>query len=610
MASSLESPAAEPKSEAFSAAAVPSRPEAPPVSAAEHAKNVAKSPGVARVEALSAAMTLGDRILIFAGVFLVAYAYGLDGTLRYTYQPYATASFADHSLSATINVVRSVIAAAAQPTSAKIADVFGRVELVCVSVFFYVLGTIIEAVATDVSTYAGGSVIYQVGYTMIILLVEVIVADITSTRARLFFSYLPAVPFIINTWVSGNIAEAVLGATTWHWGVGMWCIIYPVCAAPLILGLSLVSRRARRQGRLDNYRSSFRILGFQSLARELFWLLDVVGIILLIAVFALILVPLTLAGGFHSEWKTAHVIAPLVVGLLCIPVFVIWELRAPHPLVPFALIKDRGVWAPMGIALLLNFAYSMQADYLYTVLVVAFDFSINTATRVTSLYSFVSVIVGPLLGLVVYKVRRLKIFIVFGTALYLVGFGLLVRYRGSVTSDSRAGVIGAQVVLGVAGGLFAYPTQACLQVRLKHEHLAVVTGLFLATYNIGSALGNTVSGALWTQLLPSLLDNKLQNINSTLAASAYADPFGAATQWPVGTPERTALIDAYQSIQRLLTITGISLCVPLIAFALALRNPKLNDEQTLAKEIESEDDEDVGGGILKGPRDDDDDAAV
>lgn len=45
-----------------------------------------KSPGVARIEALSAHLTIFDRIFLFIGVFLIAYAYSLDGTLRYTYQ--------------------------------------------------------------------------------------------------------------------------------------------------------------------------------------------------------------------------------------------------------------------------------------------------------------------------------------------------------------------------------------------------------------------------------------------------------------------------------------------------------------------------------------------
>lgn len=79
-----------------------------------------QSPGVARIEALNAHTSLANRCCIFFSLFLIAYAYGLDGTLRYTYQPYATSGFSTHSTLATIGVLRSIIAAAAQPAAAKI----------------------------------------------------------------------------------------------------------------------------------------------------------------------------------------------------------------------------------------------------------------------------------------------------------------------------------------------------------------------------------------------------------------------------------------------------------------------------------------------------------
>ncbi|KAF4964991.1 hypothetical protein FSARC_7169 [Fusarium sarcochroum] len=559
-----------------------------PNSAADAVRDIT-SPGVQRIKAMSQVITRTDRVFIFFGVFLIAYAYGLDGTVRYAYQPLALDSFQEHSLQSSVNTLRAVIAAAAQPTAGKIADVFGRVELICISVFFYTLGTVIEAASTNLDTYSAGAVIYQIGYTMILLLVEVIIGDITSVRARLFFSYIPALPFIINTWVSGDVTEAVLGVTTWRWGIGMWCIIYPVCSLPLIISLLVVGRRAKKQGHLVGYRSSFQQLGLKSFTVELFWLLDIIGVILMIAVFALLLVPLTIAGGFESKWSAPQVVAPLVIGFVCIPVFVVWELRAPHPLVPFHHMKDRSVWAPMGIACMLNFAWTMQGDYLFTVLQVSFNFSVKAATRVQSLYSFASVITGTILGVVVYKVRRFKVFIVSGTCLFLVAFGLLIRYRGNPSSDNKSGVIGAQVLLGIAGGMFPYPAQASLQAYVTHERLAVMTGLYLALYQVGSAFGNAVSGAIWTQMLPvKLAENFASFGNDTLAIYTYTQPLSAiidpSGDFAVGTPYRDAMIESYKHVQRLLTITGICLCIPLIAFSLCLRNPKLTDQQNLVED--------------------------
>ncbi|KAG7530604.1 hypothetical protein FFLO_04906 [Filobasidium floriforme] len=553
-----------------------------------------QSPGVRRMEAINAHLKTWERWALFFGVFLVTYVYGLDGTVRYTYQGYATASYAQHSLLSTITVVRSVIGAAAQPTAAKISDVFGRTELILVSIVFYVVGTIVESVSDDVQTFCAGAVIYQIGYTMIILLVEVIIADLTSLRSRLFFSFVPALPFIINTWVSGDVSAAVLSDDptqdgSWRPGIWMWAIIYPVSTIPLVAILVVAQYRAKRAGALESYRSPFQLLGWKRLLVSLFWQLDVIGIILIIAVFGLILTPLTLAGGTEdqSRWRDGDILAPLVVGVVCIPAWIVWEIKAPHPMIPFKLLKGRGVWAAFGIACTLNFSWGMQADYLYAVLQVAIGESVKSSQRIQSLYSFTSTITGTLLGLVVYKVRRLKWFILFGVCVWPVAMGLMVRYRGG--ESSYAGVIAGQVILGFAGGFFTYPTQASVQAETKHEHVAVVTGLYLATYQIGSALAASISGAIWTQTLKSRLTKELGS--SSIADAVYADPYGSIVTYTWDTPERQAIVRAYQHVQRILCIVGLCVGFLLIFFGACLRDRKLGDEQSrpdAGKEIDSE----------------------
>lgn len=321
-----------------------------------------KSPGVKRIEAISASFTRWSKISLFVSIFLVAYAYGLDGTVRYTYQSYATNSYATHSLLATVNVLRAVIAAAAQPTLAKLMDVFGRFEVMTVSVIFYIIGTIVEATSNNVKSFAGGAILYQIGYTAIMLLIEVLIGDTTTLRNRVLFSFIPATPFLINTWISGNVTAAVLGVTTWRWGIGMWAIIYFVAILPLLFTLFHVSRRAERNGALAAYKSPFEQLGTAKLAVALFWQLDVIGIVLVIAIFALVLVPFTIAGAVKDQWQSAHIIVMIAVGAACVPALVMWELKAKHPLIPFKLLKDRGVWAALGIAVMLNTTWYMQVN--------------------------------------------------------------------------------------------------------------------------------------------------------------------------------------------------------------------------------------------------------
>lgn len=167
--------------------------------------------------------------------------------------------------------------------------------------------------------------------------------------------------------------------------------------------------------------------------------------------------------------------------------------------------------------------------------------------------------------------------------LFLVAFGILIHFRGGPDTASHSGIIGSQILLGIAGGLFPYPTLVSIQVATRKEHVAVITGLYLATYNIGSAFGNAVSGAIWTQtLVPTLLKNlPLPNNTVTVAQSIYGSPFEYVANYSVGTPMRDAIVVSYRHTQKLLTITGLCLCIPLIAFSLMVDDPKLTSQQSL-----------------------------
>ncbi|KAH7136821.1 major facilitator superfamily domain-containing protein [Dactylonectria estremocensis] len=543
------------------------------------AKPSTRSSGVQRMAAVSSSFSTADRVWLFVAIFLVGYAYGLESQVRSAYQPYATSSFNLHSYLSTINVLRSVVAVAVQPTAAKVADVLGRFEVIAISTVLYTGGIVIEASAQSVEAFCTGSIIYQAGYTCIVLLMEVLIADFSSMRARVFFSYIPAIPFLVNTWISGNITSAVLEATTWRWGLGMWAIIYPIASMPLLTFLYTVERRAKKFEDVDDTESDSSLSKWFNL--DLFHQLDVVGLFTLIAAFSLVLAPLTAAGGKVSHWGNWTVVVPLTIGLILVPLFVFWEKRgARNPLVPFHLLRDRGVWSALAVRSMLNFAWYTQGNYLYTILVVAFDFSVENATRILSFFSFFGVLSGVVAGLVIFKIRRLKYIIVGGTCLFMLAFVLLILHPGGASESSKTGIIAGQVLLGVAGGLFAYPTQASIQASASREHMAILTGLYLSFYNVGSAFGTCLSGAIWTQTLYGTLQANLAfQPNETLAQAIYNSPFSVVPDYPVGTEIRDAIIASYQHVQKLLCIAGFCLCIPMIGFALALRNPKLSEEQ-------------------------------
>lgn len=61
-----------------------------------------------------------------------------------------------------------------------------------------------------------GEIIYAFGYTGLQMLLQIIVADITTLRWRGLVGGLVTAPFIVNIFVSAEIAAGVL--PDWRWG--------------------------------------------------------------------------------------------------------------------------------------------------------------------------------------------------------------------------------------------------------------------------------------------------------------------------------------------------------------------------------------------------------
>ncbi|CAK7909986.1 siderophore iron transporter Arn1p [[Candida] anglica] len=562
-------------------------------------KSTSKSIGVRKAEVMMEQYQHPVlKVILFVCIFIVSYAYGIDGTLRYTFQAYATASYGQHSLISTVGVIRAVVAAASQPTYARLSDRFGRIELFVVSIIFYAMGTVIESQAYDVQRFAGGAVLYQIGYSGVMLMLQVILADFSNLNWRLVCSMVPTLPFIINTWVSGNMVASLYPKYSWNFCIGMWAFIFPLTCVPLLVCLFhmwFLAKRTKEWGIIledeKKEHPTTWVSWKNNILKDLFWEIDFIGILFIICVFGFILVPFTLASGVSDKWKRASTIAPLVIGFVLIPFFIIWEKKfARFPITPFALLKDRGVWAALIVGVMIDWIWYMPNDFMYTVLMVAMNQSQKAAIRITSLYSFVSVIVGPLLGLVIVKFRRTKGFIIFGVSCWAIALGLLVHFRGDndgVQSEKFVnGVIGSLCLMGFGAGFFTYTTQVSISTCTNHEHMAVIISLYLASYNIGLAIGASVSGAVWTNLMYKEIVKQMQKagIDTALATFAYGSPIGLKSfieTYTWGTPERIPVVLAYAHVQKILCIVGLVLVFPLLIATFFLRDHKLESVQSL-----------------------------
>ena len=233
----------------------------------------------------------------------------------------------------------------------KIADVFGRLESFTISLILYTLGYIQQAASKNVQTYAGAQVFWAAGFNGLQVLQQIFVADTTDLLNRALFSTIFDLPFLWTTWAGPEVANSILNYTTWRWGYGIWAIILPVCFVPLAVSLFMNQRRARKLG-LD-FPSPFKGRTIGTIFKNLWYDLDVFGLLLLAAGISLVLLPLTLAPNASGQWRNASMIAMLVIGGVICTIFPFWETSkklAPRAFFPPNLFRNRTVVAGTMIA--------------------------------------------------------------------------------------------------------------------------------------------------------------------------------------------------------------------------------------------------------------------
>ncbi len=113
------------------------------------------------------------------------------------------------------------------------------------------------------------------------------------------------------------------GAYDLEMGYGIWTIVLHTCGLlPLALTLFLNVRKAAKLHFL--LQSPWQGQTFLGGTRNIWYEIDVMGLLLLSAAVSLILIPLTLAAKAKSGWHNASVIVMLVVGCVCLVVFPLW----------------------------------------------------------------------------------------------------------------------------------------------------------------------------------------------------------------------------------------------------------------------------------------------
>ncbi|KAF5338766.1 hypothetical protein D9611_013329 [Ephemerocybe angulata] len=528
--------------------------------------------GVKAVEATHRVFGKYSIWALFISLGLAAYIYSLDGTTTYSYLNFATSAFDDHSLISTIQVVQGIVIAVGKPVIAKIADVQSRgfASRDEYPVVFYVVGYIVIASAQRVQTVAGGIIVYACGYTGLQLLTQIIIADITTLKWRGLVSALMSLPFVVNAFVGSKISTAMLTGAGWRWGYGMFAILVPATILPLIITLLWAEFQAKKRGYITPRPASDKSFAYklQSFASKL----DLAGLALIGTSVALILLPLTLAKKSENGWKNPSMIAMEVIGILLIPVYLIWEWKfAKHPVVAKRFVTNRTVVLASLIGGFDFISFYISFTYLFSFVIVVKPWTLVNATYFAQTQTVALTVFAITAGFLLRWMRRYKYVLIAGLSIRLLGAGLMIHSRGANASDAE--IVWSQLLQGTS------------TLSTHHSDTAMVTAVVLLVTEIGGSIGSAIAGSIWTSMMPDKLAEHLPFVDEATRAKLFGSITAVAAQ-PRGSPIREGVILAYDDVMKYMCIAATVFAVPPLLIALFMPNWYLGDSQNAVEGVD------------------------
>ncbi|KAK3366824.1 major facilitator superfamily domain-containing protein [Lasiosphaeria ovina] len=383
------------------------------------------------------------------------------------------------------------------PIVGRLSDAVGRKLVAALPPLVAFAGAVVSARATDMHMLIGGGIL--TGTTLsTISIVQAIPSEILPLKYRALANGFA----FVGGCIGGIVGTMGAGAVT-NVDAGGWRYIFWMQAAfhlATSLGLFLFywpPAAAPERPRLS--------------AREVAWAVDPVGSLLFIASATLMLLALDWAAGAYP-WSDAHVVAPLIVGLVLFVAFGLYEWKGRDDGLVAHVFFDRDANFALSV-----FAFAVEGWIFYSavnsitpqlVLNLGFETSAwHISVRQLS-YGLTSLLFSLVVTWYSTRFRDLKTPLLVTWALFLV---VTVCYAAFQPGWDRV-QIGLNVIggIGQAGPLTLLV--ACVQFTAPHAFLSTATGLAFSARAIGGAFGSAVLDAI---------------INGRLAAH-YAPAVGAA----------------------------------------------------------------------------------
>jgi EmrB/QacA subfamily drug resistance transporter len=413
------------------------------------------------------------RRVVTAGVMLGMFLAALEATVVGTAMPTVIASlggldryswvFSAYLLTSTVTV----------PVWGRLSDLYGRRLFYLIGVGFFLAGSALSGASQSITQLIIFRAIQGLGAGALIPLSMVINGDIYTLRERTrmqgLFSGVWGLASIIGPLAGGFLTDHF----SWRW---VFYINIPFgLAAAVVVGAALIEPKQTERPVID-YAGAL-------------WLTIAITLLLLVLV----------ESGDPSVWGNPLTIVEVAGVLIFSGLFVWTEHRAPEPIVPFSLFRNRII--TVGCILAFMVGAAMFGALSFIPLFVQGTMG-GTATEAGALLTpfllgwvTMSVVGGRLMFRVGYRPTILS-----GLVVLLMSFVVFTTF-GRTTP--RSWLLADVLAMGIGMGLVMFALLITVQNSVSRNQLGIATSLNQFSRSIGQTVGVAVMGTVMTVSLAS-----------------------------------------------------------------------------------------------------------
>ena len=425
---------------------------------------------------------------IFAGLLLAMFVSALSETVTATALPTIVGDLGgvDHMQWVTTAYILAVTIT--MPIYGKLGDLFGRKYLLVAALAVFVVGSSVCGFAGSMGMLIAGRAVEGMGGGGLIILSQATIADVIPPRERGKYMGVIGSVFALATVVGPLLGGWFVQVTGWRW---LFAFNVPLALAAIAAVMAFLAKPVRRAGRPS---------------------IDAGGMALMaLAVASLVLA--TAWGGTLYAWNSPEILGLFALCVVAAVAFVLRERRAREPVIPLFLFKNRNFVLCTATGLVIMLGMIGTTSYLPTYFQIVDQLSPEQAGLMTAPMMGGVMLTAIGAGFLATKTGRYKWMPIACCLVMAVAFVLLSR----MAEGTPLLVAGAFLfVLGFGIGLGQQILVLVVQNEFPHQIVGTATAANNFFRQIGSALGASLVGALFTSRLSADLLARLpkaDNIN-------------------------------------------------------------------------------------------------